>query len=78
MKDGEKRWIKRKGCRNAAKMWIVRGTDEDGEEYGEWMVVPMIPGKLFRYITKPHPITKESTHLVNFYFDPITGVGIRN
>ena len=41
--DGEKRWVKRKGCKNCAKQWVVDGIDEDGEEYGRWFVVPMTP-----------------------------------
>ena len=77
--NGEKRWIKKKGCKNCAKMWVVDGFDEDGEEYGRWFIVPMKPGKHFEYLSEPHNLgddfqmpSNEQTNLVNIYFDPIT------
>jgi hypothetical protein len=42
-KDREKRWIKQKGCRNAARMWR--------EDMGMWVVVPMNIDKPFTYVT---------------------------
>jgi hypothetical protein len=69
--DGEKRWVKRKGCKNCAKQWVVDGIDEDGEEYGRWFVVPMTPGKHFEYVSEVFD-PKERTYLLNAYFDPDT------
>ena len=42
-KDREKRWIKQKGCRNAARMWR--------EDLGMWVVVPMNIDKSFTFVT---------------------------
>ena len=38
----EKRWLKQKGCKNAARMWR--------EDMKMWVVVPMDPEKPFSYI----------------------------
>lgn len=55
--DGEKHWIRRKGCKNAAKMW--------SEEKQEWFVVPMVPGKEIRWVShKIRLSTYPSTRLI--------------
>ena len=73
MKDGEKRWLKKKGCRNCAIQWCSLPHYEDCEsdcdiEHGHWMIVPMIPGKYFSYLSETHLITKERFSMVNCYF----------
>jgi len=42
MIDREKRWIKTKGSRNAARMWR--------EDLGMWVYVPMNPDKDFNIV----------------------------
>lgn len=42
-KDGEKRWIRRKGCKNAAKQWR--------QDLQMWVVVPMVIGKPVSFVT---------------------------
>lgn len=76
--EGEKRWVKRKGCKNCAKQWVVRYIDDEGIEHGEWVIVPMVVGKDFSYVSKKVNPMGERHHLRNIYFDPKTGVIKRN
>jgi len=51
-KRGEKRWVRKKGCKNCAEQWVVDYIDDEGVEYGTWLIVPMVPGKPFRFVSK--------------------------
>lgn len=64
---GEKRWVKRKGCKNCAKQWVIDYIDDEGVEYGTWLIVPMVVGKPFTYVTKEFNLIQQK--IENVYFN---------
>jgi hypothetical protein len=49
-KDGNRHWLRRKGCRNCAYQWIQH-IHEDGSISGEFVIVPMVVEKEFVYLS---------------------------
>ena len=68
-----KKWVKKKGCKNCAKQWVADYIDDEGVEHGTWVIVPMVKGKEFVYMSDPINLDGERIHQRNFYFDPKTG-----
>ena len=69
----DKKWLKRKGCKNCALVWKIlphhEECDTDCEGHGEWLVEPYYPGREFVYISKIINSSGERIHLHNVYFN---------
>jgi len=51
----DKKWLKRKGCKNCALVWRTlphyQDCDTDCEGHGEWLVQPYYPNREFIFIS---------------------------
>lgn len=57
---GKKLWIRTKGSKNCAKVWMPTYPDDEGVMGGEWLVCPMRVGKPMTWRTKHSKIVGKS------------------
>jgi len=69
----DKKWLKRKGCKNCALVWRTfphyEDCDTDCKGHGEWLVQPYYPGREFVFIGEWIDFTKEQVVMDNVYFN---------
>jgi len=69
----DKKWLKRKGCKNCALVWNTsphyEDCDTDCKGHGEWLVQPYYPDRGFVFISEWIDLTKEQVSVKNVYFN---------
>ena len=69
----DKKWLKRKGCKNCALVWNTlphyEDCDTDCKGHGEWLVQPYYPDREFEFISKRIDFTQEQVSVKNVYLN---------
>lgn len=57
---GKKHWVRTKGSKNCAMVWMPTHPDNKGVMGGEWLICPMRVGKPMTWATKKSKIVSRS------------------